>query len=140
MSYLINLMKGVGSISFGMTPSHVRNILGDNYVSFKRTPASSYPCDHFESLGVFVYYTELGVVEAIELSKPAQAILDDEDLLHIPFSKLKNILESKDSQLEIEPDSLTSYTQGIGAYAPDSDEFPERPVESIIIFEENYYS
>ncbi|HCG8219557.1 TPA: ABC transporter ATP-binding protein [Vibrio parahaemolyticus] len=140
MSYFINSMKGVGSISFGMTPKHVREALGSNYTSFKRTPDSTHPCDHFESLGIFVYYTKSGTVEAIELSKPAQAILDDKDLLQMPFYKLIETLKSRDSQLEVEPDGLISYIQGISAYAPDSDEYPEQPAESILVFEENYYT
>jgi len=44
-----------------------------------------------------------------------------------------------DSDIEQTDDSLTSYKLGIGVYAPDADENPNLPPESVIAFEKGYY-
>lgn len=139
MIFSIDLLKGAENIFFGMTPNEVRAELGGKYKSFKKTYHSKYPCDYFEELGVFVYYKLPGLVEAIEFSEPAKPILEEKNLLCLPFEQLKSILLSKDTELEIEPDSLTSYSLGVGVYAPDANRLPNSFPESIIVFERGYY-
>ncbi|MGR5280809.1 ABC transporter ATP-binding protein [Photobacterium damselae subsp. damselae] len=139
MYFLITSFAGAGSLKFGMTPDEVRSLLGANFKSFKRMPNSEFPCDYFESLGVFVYYKLPGVVEAIEFADPAAPEYENNNLLKLSFDDLKKILLGKDKKLEVESDSLTSHSLGIGVYAPDADEDPSLPVESIIVFEKDYY-
>lgn len=140
MSFLISTFVGAGSINFGMSPIEVRALLGGSFKSFKRTPNAEYPCDYYESLGVFVYYKLPGVVEAVEFAEPADPEFDGRSLFKLSFDDLKAMLLGKDKSLEIESDSLTSYKLGIGAYAPDADEDSSLPAESIIAFEDGYYS
>jgi hypothetical protein len=123
-----------------MKPADVRNILGVSFKSFKRTPASEFPCDYFESLGVFVYYKQYGIVEAIEFALPAEPVFESTNLLSLSFKELKRWLKIKDSKLEVDVDSLTSNALGIGAYAPNAEEDPDLPVESVILFEHGYYN
>jgi hypothetical protein len=139
MKFNIKAYSSIGTIKFGMRQSEVRNLLGTNYKSFKRTPASEYPCDYFKSLGVFVYYKKSGVVEAVEFATPAEPSFEGKDLLNLSYDDLRNFFQSKDANLEIEPDSLTSLLLGISAYTPDADENPQLPAESIIAFESGYY-
>ncbi|WAF68959.1 hypothetical protein NRK98_02605 [Aeromonas dhakensis] len=139
MFFLINPFVGAGNIKFGMTPDQVRLLLGGGFDSFKRTESSAFPCDYFEDLGVFFYYNSSGVLEAIEFTEPAAPEFEKKDLLKISLKDLIKLLSDKDKGLEIESDSLTSHALGIGAYAPDADEDPSLPAESIIIFEKGYY-
>jgi len=139
MKFNIKSYSSAGPIKFGMRQSEVRDLLGTNYKSFKRTPASEYPCDYFKSLGVFVYYKNPGVVEAIEFAVPAEPIFESENLLNLSYEDLLVFFQMKDANLEIEPDSLISFLFGISAYTPNADENPQLPAESIIAFGNGYY-
>lgn len=130
---------GAGKIKFGMTPEQVRLLLGGVFDSFKRTEDSVFPCDYFESLGVFAYYNSSGVLEAIEFTEPAVPEFEEMDLLKIHFKDLIKYLSDKDKGLEVESESLTSHVLGIGAYAPDADDNTSSSAESIIVFENGYY-
>lgn len=139
MSFPIVSYKGAGVIEFGMTREQVRKLLGGDFYSKKRTTMDDLPYDRFESLGIFVYYKLPGEVEAIEFISPASPVFDNQNLLALSYNDFKKFLIAKDPNLEIEIDSLTSYSLGIGAYTPDADEDPSWPVESVIVFEKGYY-
>lgn len=139
MRFRISSYKGVGVIDFGMTPDQVRTYLGGAYKSFKRTPASKFPCDYYVDLGLFVYYKLPGEVEALEFVSPACPELENKNLLALSFDDVKKLLITKDPNLEVNSDSLTSYSLGIGVYAPDADEDSSLPVGSVIVFEKGYY-
>lgn len=139
MSFPIVSFKGAGVIDFGMTRDQVRKLLGGDFCSKKRTTMDDLPFDFYETLGVFIYYKLPGEVEAIEFTSPASTEFDNQNLFALSYSDFKKFLIAKDPNLEIEPDSLTSYSLGIGAYTPDADEDPSLPVESVIVFEKGYY-
>lgn len=140
MIFDISPLVGAGTLKFGMASNQVRKELGVNFKSFKRTPAAEMPCDYFDSVGVFVYYRKPDVVEAIEFALPAEPIFEEHNLLQMPFKDLLELLRAKDDQLEIEVDALSSNALGIGAYAPNAEESPDLPVDSIIVFERGYYN
>lgn len=139
MIFLVKPREGVTGVKFGMLPDEVRRAIGEEWKSFKRTPTSEYPCDYFESLGVFVYYKASGETEAIEFATPAQVMHEGTDLLQLPFDQLTDLLQKQDGSLEVESDGITAYGLGVGAYAPSSADEPTAKVESIIVFEEGYY-
>lgn len=139
MQYDIEPLYGAGSIHFGATAEEVRTELGANFTSFRRTPSAAFPCDFYESLSVFVYYKVPGIVEAVEFAHPADVRLEGVSLLTLSFAELTAFLHERDSLVEVEIDSATSYGLGVGAYAPRADEAPDEPAESIIVFERGYY-
>ena len=140
MTFDIKPYEYIGDIKLGMERSEVRKKLGVDYESFKRDSTDIYPCDHFSSLKVFIYYKDPGIVEAMEFYPPANLIFEGLKLFDLSYIELKEWLLRKDPELEIEEDfSLTSYLLGIGVYAPNADEYPNLPAESIIVFEKNYY-
>jgi hypothetical protein len=53
MDFEVKPLKGVGEIEFGMSPAEVREKVGEDFKSFKRS-SSVYPCDYFSSVGIFV--------------------------------------------------------------------------------------
>lgn len=139
MIFNIKECLGTNEVPFGMPINQVRQNLAVHFNSFKRTPASEFPCDFFETIGFFVYYKKPGIVNAIEFSLPSEPLFKGNNLFHCSFLDLKAFLLSLDADIEIEADSLTSYKLGIGAYAPEAEEEPTLPVESIIVFEQGYY-
>ncbi len=139
VDYAIRPHLGAGEIAFGMTPNQVRALLGDPFESFKRSPLAEFPCDHFESLGIFVYYQAPGIVEALEYHQPASPTLDGISLLATPVARLISLATEKDPGATVEDDSVTCLAQGWGAWLPDAEDHPDRPAESIIVFRRGYY-
>lgn len=139
MIFTIKPNIGVNDLKFGMSPSEVRAMLRDEYKSFKRNPLSEYPCDHFPSLSLFVYYKASGKVEAMEFAKPAEVFFDDVNLFQLSFYELNKLLGNFESNLNVESDGLTAHELGIGAYNPFATEEPMATPESIIAFEKGYY-
>lgn len=139
MTFTIKPHVSAGPIVFGMTPEQVRQAVNQPHKSFKRTPSSAYPCDFFQTEGVFVYYQADGHAEAVEFAEPAEPMLEGTNLLSIPFSELAALLQRQDATIELEATELTSKGVGIGAYAPEAEESPEKPAESVIVFKKGYY-
>jgi hypothetical protein len=135
----IQTHQGAGPIRFGMTPDEVRTILGVKFKSFKRAPDSEYPCDHFFGLECFVYYSGNGRTEAVEFVTPAEPLLNGTNLLTLGFSDLVTYISKIDPQVSIENDGFTSENLGVGAWAPNADDEPELPAETIIVFVPGYY-
>jgi hypothetical protein len=139
MDIEIKPLQGVAGINFGSPIDTVRKYFGVDYKSFRRAPTSVMPCDYFEPLGVFAYYALPGLLEAIEFVLPANPGFMKINFLETPFEEIKKILLAHDPDLEQSDDGLTSYKLGIGVYAPDADENPNLPPESVIAFEKGYY-
>ena len=123
----------------GMSLQEVRDILGDKVSIFKRTSQCEMPSDHYEDLGIFVYYKKPGICDAIELCEPASPIFRGELLLGRPFSELREWFEKIDENVVIDGAGLLSYRFGVGLYAPGALKSPDDPVEGVIVFEKGYY-
>ena len=139
MNVEINPLQGFEKLKFGTQIDLVREALGVAYKTFKRTPSAEMPCDFFESLGIFTYYNPSGTLEAIEFVRPAKPCYGGVNLLEAGVNEIKKILIEHDSGIEQTDDGLTSYKLGIGVYAPDTDENPNLPPESVIAFAKDYY-
>lgn len=129
----------VGPIAFGMPPSTVHSILGPDFKSFKKTPASEMPTDAYDPLGIHIYYKKPGLCDAVELAAPSVPTFQERKLIGIPFEELRRFFESIDATVEVDDTGLTSHKFGIGLYAPDHMQSPRSPVEAVIAFERGYY-
>jgi hypothetical protein len=138
--FLIAPLKGVGNIKFGMVPNEVRSRIGLPYRSFKRSSVSSFPCDHFEQLGVFFYYDSNGTLEAIEMTSRACPTLNSVDLFALDFESATRALAALDASLKSEVDSVISYGLGVSIYAPLAKDNPKAPLESVIAFRAGYFN
>ena len=139
MIFEISPYVGAGKISFGMSPLQVKEILDDTPSSFLKVTSDSTSSEHYERESLFIYYKEPLMVEAIEFYSPANIVFKYKRLLELSYTELKGFLLNLDPELEIEADSLTSYKLGIGAYTSNADEDTSLSVESIIVFEKDYY-
>ena len=139
MDFEIKPLKGVGAIEFGMTPLEVRNRLGGEFKSFKRSSMAAFPCDYFQSVGIFAYYRASGELEALEFASPAQPVLEGANLLSMSFSAAKAFLSSRDSALENKGDSAIAHAVGVSVYASTAKKNPMTPCESVLVFAPGYY-
>src|SRR5690349_16394516 len=100
MEFHISPLKGVDGIEFGMMPNDVRRHFNSEPRSFKRTPQDSFPCDYFESEGVFFYYDGEGQLEAVEFASPAQPSVENLKLLGLGLNEATAALSGFDSEVE----------------------------------------
>jgi hypothetical protein len=139
MEFVIQPRRGAGPLMLGMSRSQVQDTLSAVSHRFRRGPKAAPDADHFEALGVFVYYDTSDLVEAIELATPAKAILGSQDLLSTTFSEAEALLSARDLGVMIASDGLTSKAEGVGVWVPFAKDDPDAPVESVIVFVDGYY-
>jgi hypothetical protein len=131
--------EGIGPIKLGMSRKEVRDILGGDFRSFKKTPYDEVTTDFFDEMGVHVHYKKEEVCEAVEVASPSLPTFQNKPLLGRPFGELRDWFVSIDAGAEIDESGLTSYQLGIGLYAPSAIDDADEPVEGVIVFERGYY-
>lgn len=139
-AFYVKPFVGVNNIEFGMNPPSVRELLSNNFESFKRSEESAYPCDFFEEIGVFAYYDSKGCLEALEFASPSSVVWSEVDFLNTSADRIRDLLQSNDADTETELDGVTSYKHGLGIYAPNLTDDPKCSPESVIVFAEHYYN
>ncbi|MEI8644368.1 hypothetical protein P4S60_01645 [Pseudoalteromonas sp. Hal040] len=139
MRFNVTPLTGIDEIQFGMSLDEARNAISSSYNTFKRTPAAEHPCDFYENLGLFVYYDSFATVEALEFCEPALLYFKGINLVASSFEDIVKFLKSIDNAIELEGDSFTSYSLGIGGYSPDLGEDSNSACESVILFKDGYY-
>jgi len=132
--------ESVGPIRFGMTREDVRKTLALPYTSFRKSQESKTTSDAFDDEGIYVYYRESETVEAVEMALPAHPILKGVELLGRPYRDVSAFIESLDPGTTKDDSGLTSFKLGAGLYAPGAAKEPIEPVESVIVFDKDYYS
>lgn len=140
MEFRISPLKGVDSIAFGATPDDVRSRFTSEPKTFKRTPQDSFPCDYFESEGVFFYYDGDARLEAVEFALPAQPLIENLNLLGLGLDNATAVLSRLDSEVEKEADGAIAYQLGVSIYAPLAKDNIGAPVESVLAFRPGYYN
>lgn len=140
MDFEILPTKGVGQIALSMTNAQVRSVLGSPDEEFVRSPATSYVEWIYDALGVIVIFDRQGRCAAIMLSRPCDAILQGTSLLHVGGSIAWTALRRLDSTAFVDEGSLTSRKLGVSVYAPDVEEEPNEPPQSVLVFRSDYFT
>lgn len=136
MKFEIHNHEGVGPIRFGMGRAEVREVLGGEFESSHRgeTPYDSYfNCDYF------VYYDKSEKVGAVEFTEAGYVTLGGVDLLGLSFAEMLEVIRSHDPEVKVGIEGFKSLNLGIGSYAPDGQDKPESPAETVIVFPRGYY-
>ena len=128
---IVKPLKNAGDISFGMSRSKVREVLGE-YREFKKSKFSSNTTDDFNIC--HLYYNQNNECEAIEFFENVIIKIENEIVFPNEFDKICDILKRLDRNLEIEEESCTSVKYSIGVYAP------RGKVEAILFGCEGYYN
>lgn len=139
MDFVITPYKSFGNIPFGLHRNEVRMYLRDSYREFYRSHSDKVPTDFFEILGLFIYYDEDLLCEAIEVIQPANPILFSLRLLNLSYQEVEEQILEWDKEVNITKTGFTSFKLGFGAYAPNKFDFPDEISESVIIFKKGYY-
>jgi hypothetical protein len=134
MGFNLEPFSGAGAVRFGTTPTAIRSQLGADFRSFRRSPASKHPCDHFLRLGLFANFDERGELEAIELASPAQAKFEGVNLIGMPLDEAKPYLQSRGATLEeSEAGTVVAKSLGVRPWGPEAKGNPQAPVESVLL-------
>lgn len=142
MDFEVVPYRALGPIELGMPRERVRQILGSSLKSSEKAIESgvSVPArDLSVGLGVRVEYDDGYKCCSIEATHPARPTFQGMSILEKSFRELKTWFQEKDPQLQADDSGLTSFLLGVGVYAPLSEEDPDQPIESMIVFREGYY-
>lgn len=129
--------ESIGPIRFGMRRDEVRAAVPAAVRAFNKTPTTF--VDAFDDEGIYVYYDEQDLCDAVEVASPSVPILDGRILIGSPFSELRDWLQMRDSEVEVDNAGLTDFAIGLGLYAPSASDAPDEPVEAAIAFRQGYY-
>jgi len=135
MVYTILPYIGIGDLKLNADREEVRNFFDNKYNEFRKSETSENTTDDFEFC--HAYYDREDKLKAVEFfnDENVDIIYNDESLLKISYTRLKEIL--KNSKLEIEDCGFTDYYNGIAGYTSSNDE--NESVETILIFRKGYY-
>lgn len=131
--------RGAGCVRIGAPRTEVRDALDAPYSEFRRTEKSVNTTDHYDALGVLVYYDQANTVEAIEFSSPADVRLGEQALLLMSCKDTTEYVTSLDPDVSLEADGFVSRKLGVSAYMPDATASEGESPESIVVFGPGYY-
>jgi hypothetical protein len=149
MDLRIQPHEGVGPIKFGLSIRETRRALAEalfalgrgwagRVATFLKSPErDGLPVDDFSDLGMHIYYRVDGgrvVCDGVELFSPARPTYAELDVLVTPFAEVRSWLATRDPSLEADSAGCRSRALGIALYAPNSDEEPELPAQSLYLF------
>ncbi|GAA4843530.1 hypothetical protein [Algivirga pacifica] len=104
---------------------------------FYKTPISKKTTLNILEIGVFIYFDENDLAEAIEFNNTLNLTFNELELFKLEYSLLLNEFRELDNHLKNDEYGFTSIKFGIGAYISD----PNKSfVDSIIIFSKDYYN
>ena len=141
MNFEVESFVGVGPIKLCMSRKDVQKIMAGNDVEdFKRSSSSELPSDYYCDVGVFVYYDNSECVAALEFHEPAHLLFHGNEILKMPAEMAYRLISGLDTEVEIDGDGVTSFNLGVGFYAPNYEENPKAPIESMMVFRKDYYN
>lgn len=139
MDFELHSYEGAGALRIGMRRDQIRDTVGSPVRTFRKTADATTLVDAFDEEGIYVYYDDEDVCEAIELASPAAPVFLGRALLGEPFAEVKDWLGTLDPSVDVDDSGMTAPTLGFGLYAPSAREAPLEPAESVIVFRRGYY-
>lgn len=127
---------GLQGLPLGSSKETVRAFFGNGHQLFKRSHESN-PADYWPVTGVFAYYDDAHLLEALEFSGPSDPKLNGVSFMMVAMAAAIERLRLLDPELSIEPGSATSRNLGISIWSP-TDELSQS-VMSVITFGPGYY-
>ncbi|MBS0412376.1 MAG: hypothetical protein JSR86_20830 [Proteobacteria bacterium] len=135
MDFHIFPVTGCRELPFGLARSQVRSVIPGRVDSPFRTSEE----DGFLDTGLFALFDKNERLNAVEFFEPAQVFLGDQQLLGMPFGEAKRLLAAVGGDVEEEDAGASCANIGIGLYVPAARDYPDDPVETVIVFKEGYY-
>ncbi|MFZ4740696.1 MAG: hypothetical protein ACOYLE_05990 [Bacteroidales bacterium] len=139
MNYIIKSYQNIGNIYLKETRDNIRNKFKNEFDVFVKTQFDKNSTDIFTKYGLIVYYDENNLCEAVEIVKPANPLLNNIELLNMPYIEIFKFFKLIDDSIIEDDSGFTSNKLGFGIYAPNKDIDPIKNPESVIVFIEGYY-
>lgn len=124
---IVEPLKGIDGISFGISREEVRKYFGNNFEEFKKSKFSKNTTDDYGYCHIF--YDEDNKFEAIEFFDEVTIIIDD----IIVFPNRIEVIKKVSDDFEKDEESYISKEKSIGIYAPND------IMESILLGIKRYY-
>jgi hypothetical protein len=138
LSYEIESHVGAGPVRFGMPASAVRGLLEEEPTPVDKS-LNGVPVDYFSASGIFVYYDEGGLCEAVEFSGPASPTWKSRPMLGQVYREVSAWILQEDPQALRRDDGLISMKLGLGFFVPLAASNNDAPVKGVIVFAAGYY-
>ncbi len=132
--------QGVGPIRFGMKRSKVRRVMKKKPDRNNDGRYEAKGDDIYTDLGLRIHYGLDQICEAITISTPAEPRLGKKSFLGRPAAELLEEMRLLDPALNTNLDGWTCMKEGITVNAPKWKTEPEKPVGSMLVFAEGYYT
>ena len=139
MIYEIESYIGAGPVRLGMTREEIRHALGVPVEEHRKTQWDELLDDVFGSLGIVVAYRKPGVCEFIEFGGIVFPTLKGESFLGRPYRDVQRWFEAHDPMISLDGTGLISLAFGVTIFASGAVKAPDEPVESVGIFEREYF-
>lgn len=127
--------QGTYQVHFGMSRTLVHEALGSDYTVIKRNQFAENSSDYYERLGLFIEYNIEGLCEAIEFTDSSNLYFEDQNLLDMSYSELRDKYDSLSTKIEEEEVGVTYHDLGFGL----TKVFGSNSIESMIIFSKEYW-
>lgn len=124
---VVEPLKGIDGILFGIDRGEVRKYFGNNFEEFKKSKFSKNTTDDYGYCHIF--YDEDNKFEAIEFFDEVTIIIDD----IIVFPNRIEVIKKVSDDFEKDEESYISKEKSIGIYAPNN------RMESILLGIKGYY-
>ena len=124
---IVEPLKGIDEISFGISREEVRKYFGNNFEEFKKSKFSKNTTDDYGYCHIF--YDKDNKFEAIEFFDEVTIIIDD----IIVFPNRIEVIKKVSDDFEKDEESYISKEKSIGIYAPND------IMESILLGMKVYY-
>jgi hypothetical protein len=139
MNLEIEPYVGIGPVLFGMTRQQVRALIAAPVREFMKSPQSSVPADAFAKAGIYVFYSDEGCCEAVEVTRPSVPTLFGKSFVGQPYDRSEAWFRERDPNVETDEAGLTSRMFGVGVYSEGAKSRPSEPIEAVIAFRRGYY-
>jgi hypothetical protein len=131
--------RGAGALTFGMSKSDVRRVLGEPNKEFVRSQYSACVEWDYQSLGINVIFDRSGACAGVMFTRPSDPRLDGFSLLGTGAAKAWSAVRRRDAGAKVEDGSLTSTRLGVSVNAPDVEDAPKEPAYSVLVFRSDYF-
>lgn len=129
---------GVGPLKFGLSRVEIEAVLGSKPRRFFRSQFSPSMTDHFETIGIFVYYDKFDCAEAFEFPADAELELKNVRLCGLSARAFARAVELE-SFIEASEDSVGSESLCVSAYYPGLSKDQSAPQQSVIVYKPGYF-
>jgi hypothetical protein len=133
-NFVVEPLKGVGPIRFGMRKDDVSRAFTYVYTSFFKGPNSKVRSDHCEEVGLIIHYDDVSRVNYIEVHKARYATVALElfgrDITSISVRGLFEFLGTRDVRGEMTPYGYDFPALGLNTYNSDMESEAD-PVECL---------